>query len=133
MPASGGDNRFVFWWRTRLIGFVLIAALGWSATTCADSVQVRDTKIQASDAEVPCAQSGAAMTCCKSSASSGGDQQSTAAKYSRSVVPVVYFIRLVDPAPVTVRSADRLLRPRDTSPLGQLDTPTYLLDSVFLL
>ena len=133
MPASGGDNRFVFWWRTRLIGFVLVAALGWSATTCADSVQASGMGIQASGTEMPCPHSAAAMACCKSSASSGEDQQSTAAKLSGSAVPLVCFIRLVDPAPLIVTSADRLFGHLDTSPPRSPDTPTYLLDSVFLL
>ena len=133
MPASGGDNRFVFWWRTRLIGFVLVAALGWSATTCADSVQVNRMGIQASGTEMPCPHSGAAMACCKSSASSREDQQSTAAKFSGTVVRAVCLVRLADPVPVVVIPVDRLVRHRDTSASRSPDTPTYLIDSVFLL
>ena len=122
--AGRGENLEVFGVRVRLIGIVLVAALGWSATMCADSVQacgMRLTSPHATDA----------MPCCKSAVS--GDDQSTAAQLSRPAVPIVYVIRWVVPAHVIITSADRRFRRLDTSPPRSSHTPTYVLDSVFLL
>ena len=122
--AGRGENREVFGVRVRLIGIVLVVALGWSATACADSVQACGmglTSPHATDA----------MPCCKSAVS--GHDQSPAAQLSRSAVPIVYVIRWVVPAHVIITSADRRFRRLDTSPPRSSHTPTYVLDSVFLL
>jgi len=121
-------------WRVRFIGFVLIAAFGWSAITCADTpppaAMKMDGMICTRSHDAP--SSEGKMTCCSTS---NEERQSTAAKLLNSAPPQLQLVRLVDHAPVVLViqvQAKRLGESYAPRPL-QLDTPTYLLDSVFLL
>ena len=118
------------------LGLTLIVALGWSATaSCMDGAQASAAQMACClQGQHDCERAAQAMACCKTPTSRPADQQSTAPKLTRSpLIPVLDLVRLADRVPLTFRSAERRLGRLDHAAARPPDTPTYLLDSVFLL
>ena len=118
------------------IALVLVGSLGWSAVAaCTDSVLTSTAEmaccLKAGD---DCDHAPASMTCCTSPDPQPGDRQSPSVTPTHSkFVPALDLVRFIDPVSVLSTSAERIARSFDHAPVRPLDTPTYLLDSVFRL
>ena len=134
MPGARIESMSRLRHRAMGVALILVVSLGWSAVAaCTDSVPTDDTQM-ACCLEVHQGCEHAAVECCTSPASPAANQQSASVKpASVKFVPVLHLVRFLNPVSVRFASATRPVGWLNPAPVRPPDTPTYLIDSVFLL